>query len=226
MTAITGLLLLIGIFGQGAIRDRARFTDAVQTLEAQIESIKTEAAATVNASDSSPGTDTGNIVFGILVSFVPGADEYSVKTLSHVDVDSVTNSEYEPRVESEQLISLRWGVEYESVCEDPGSSSNCDPAVNPSYAKPGCILYYRDVNDGQLKMSVLAGDVCTAAVGDSVAAAGGIAGAITLETAINNPTLIENFITLSGLRFTDGTRNAVLYADPARIGGSVEIQEL
>ncbi len=55
--AISGLLLTMAVYGNGQLRRRSQFSDAVERAKNAIERVKTEASTTVNQGGGSGGSD-------------------------------------------------------------------------------------------------------------------------------------------------------------------------
>lgn len=120
--AVSGLLLLIAFLGQGATTQRARFTDSVENLKSQMETLRNSVNNTVieeseGCNSALPATTAKCIKFGKAVSFANNSDNFTVQTIvaDGPDADGV---EISPniRVIAPKLFGLpqkfttRWGL--------------------------------------------------------------------------------------------------------------------
>ena len=119
--AVSGLLLLIAFFGQGAITQRARFTDSVENLKSQMETIRDSVNNTVieeseGCNGSVPATTAKCIKFGELVSFTNESDNFTVQTIIADGPDSDAEispdrTVVKPRlVNTPSQLTTRWGL--------------------------------------------------------------------------------------------------------------------
>jgi len=215
VVAVSGALLLIGVLGQGQVQDKARFTDSLETLESELESVKVSAESTSNTADVTGGDSLSEVVFGSMISFAPNNDRYNTSLLSHRDDGEL--SAFSAKVEGVNEKTMRWGLEYVGFCETDDTASNyCNgPIING----PSCIIYYRNLKNGRLQNVLMSGNVCdVTATGQPV------------DFDISNPNpsspaasyrIYEKRMTLL---FSSDSGDASLLFDPNSASGSVELR--
>jgi prepilin-type N-terminal cleavage/methylation domain-containing protein len=84
--AISGLLLLITLFGQGPIRTQSEFRDGAESFRAQLETIKDEVSTTVSRTDEGclgfgAGRRADCVKFGKLVNFNNNSSGFTTREI-------------------------------------------------------------------------------------------------------------------------------------------------
>lgn len=109
--AIGSLLGMMVLFGQGEIRVRVQFADAVELAKNTLVSVKNEANTTVNGGGGSGGTNINQIFFAKRVTFTNNSSTIQVDTL--VIDPGFTNINVLPG--STYSTNLPWGVTYKTA---------------------------------------------------------------------------------------------------------------
>ena len=104
------------IIWQGSFSENARFVDAMDSLQSDLNQERRQVYAVVNQSSDSPGTDTGRVQYGKALEFSEDDGEVIVHTLVAGTVGDVFEDQeigsIEPISEMERQIELKWGLEF------------------------------------------------------------------------------------------------------------------
>ena len=218
VVAITSLMFTVAIFGQGAVRGRAQFTDAIESLETELEGAKTEAASGVNVTDYSGGLNNGGstpntVLFGAMVVFDPNDSAYKTYILSHGD-DQVISTAMVEQVDEK---TTRWGVEFRGV-----RNFTYDLA-SPAQVRTTCLIFYRDLATGSLKSAVLSARNSISECRDDYDASTNRSVDLRIlqsKTSSTNTTYHNN---QPKLEFSDSNRTADMHIDTTSSTGSIEV---
>lgn len=123
--SVASLLLLIALLGQGETTRRARFTDSVESLKAQMEAVRDSVNTTVidesEGCNRSPVASTPDCIkYGKVINFNNESDQFSVQTIiangpgaNNTPINSETRV-VNPRVinqDNPQVETTLWGLE-------------------------------------------------------------------------------------------------------------------
>lgn len=137
---ISSLLMLILLTSYNGTRRRAEFTDAVERAVSAIEQAKTEASATVNANNVSPGASNTTIVFAKAVDYISVPNYIVQRTLLANRAESLVGVQLDEGREIQ--IDIPWGTRFMNVGE-AGSNTTHD-----------FLVFTRSVSDGNLNAFV------------------------------------------------------------------------
>lgn len=127
VVGISAALASTIIIWQGSFSENARFIDAMDSLQSDLNQERRQVYAVVNQNSDSPGSDTGRVQYGKALEFSENDGEVTVHTLVAGTVGDVFEDQeigsIEPVGEMERQIEMKWGLEF---LEGDRNSTNVD----------------------------------------------------------------------------------------------------